>query len=178
MRIALTDLPERLRKRIIEAPCPIAGLQGGCWIWQGRYRNGYGIVDIGNDSPKSVHILAYELLVGPRILRLTFDHLCRVRACCQPLHLEQVTNKVNCLRGDSPPAINARKTHCKKGHEFTPSNTVMVQSFRKGKLSPQRVCRICSRAKTAKWNLVHKQVRVIKNGKRTKVYIRREVSSV
>lgn len=173
MRIALTDLPEHLRKRIIEASCPVAELQGNCWLWQGRYRNGYGLVDIGNDSPKSVHIVVYELLIEPRTLGLTFDHLCRVRACCQPLHLEQVTNKVNCLRGDSPPAINARKTHCKQGHEFTASNTMIVQSFRKGKLSPQRACRVCNRAKYFKNKRMYERIRVRKNGTDISIYLKR-----
>lgn len=53
---------------------------------------------------------------------LELDHLCRNRRCCRPDHLEPVTHKENVLRGMAPSAINARKTHCKRGHEFTAEN--------------------------------------------------------
>jgi hypothetical protein len=83
--------------------------------------------------------LVYELLVGPVGADLTLDHLCRNRACVNPDHLEPVTIAVNVLRGESPPARNARKTHCPQGHEYTPDNTYYNQ---KG----WRACATCSKA--------------------------------
>jgi hypothetical protein len=63
---------------------------------------------------------------------LVLDHLCRVRNCINPEHLEAVTAKVNTQRG-----IYATKTHCIKGHEYTPENTYTGR---------QRRCRICTLA--------------------------------
>lgn len=42
---------------------------------------------------------------------------------------------------------NVRKTHCKKGHGFTPENTYTVPTA----AGVQRKCRICSRASTRDW---------------------------
>jgi hypothetical protein len=48
--------------------------------------------------------------------KLTLDHLCRVRHCVNPSHLEIITRGENVLRGISIPAKNAVKTHCLNGH--------------------------------------------------------------
>lgn len=52
----------------------------------------------------------------------------RFQLCVRPAHLEAVTQKVNTLRGTSPAAIHAVKTHCIRGHEFTPENTYLRPS--------------------------------------------------
>jgi hypothetical protein len=83
--------------------------------------------------------VAYELAIGPIPEGLTIDHLCRNRGCVNPAHLEAVTNRTNLLRGDGIAALNARKTHCKRGHEFTPENTYV---WREG----TRACRACHTA--------------------------------
>jgi hypothetical protein len=70
---------------------------------------------------------------------LHIDHLCRNRACCNPAHLEAVTCKENILRSPIAVAtINAAKTHCIRGHEFSPENTIVTKT--------QRACRTCVRA--------------------------------
>lgn len=46
------------------------------------------------------------------------DHLCGVTLCVNPAHLEVVTHRTNILRGNSPQAANARKTHCPRGHPY------------------------------------------------------------
>ena len=98
----------------------------GCWLWTGTRttykREGYGRFN-GPDGLVLAHRFAYELLVGPIPEGLQIDHLCRVRLCVNPAHLEPVTHTENVLRGTGPTAINARKTHCNLGHEFTPENT-------------------------------------------------------
>ncbi|WP_425456790.1 HNH endonuclease [Aeromicrobium piscarium] len=66
----------------------------------------------------SLLIAGVELIPG-RVV----DHICRVRRCVNPEHLRQLTNRDNILAGVGATAINARKTHCKRGHEYTPENT-------------------------------------------------------
>lgn len=70
----------------------------GCWIWRGTPgANGYGRLSIGN-RPTYAHRAAYELHVGPIPAGLTIDHLCRVRMCVNPDHLEPVTRAENTRR--------------------------------------------------------------------------------
>ena len=109
-----------------------------CWPWQGSQTNGgYGHFSV-LDKEVMAHRWAYEEEVGPIPDGLTLDHLCRTRLCVNFRHLEPVTGKVNILRGNSPAAQNARKTHCKRGHGFTPANTYV---WRGG----ERKCRECMR---------------------------------
>jgi hypothetical protein len=82
------------------------------------------------------HRVSYEAFKGPIPDGLTIDHLCRNRACVNPEHLEPVTMRVNCLRGESPAAVHARKTHCPKGHEYSAENTYR----HKGN---HRMCKLC-----------------------------------
>lgn len=92
---------------------------GGCWRWTGKLTpNGYGTF-----YDFRAHRIAFTLVRGVVPAEKTLDHICRNRACVNPDHLEIVTNKVNILRGTSPTAINARRTHCKKGHEFDAVDT-------------------------------------------------------
>jgi hypothetical protein len=53
---------------------------------------------------------------------LHLDHLCGNRSCVRPDHLEPVTQRENTLRGGSFSAVNAKKTHCIRGHEFAGEN--------------------------------------------------------
>lgn len=115
----------------------------GCWEWLGtRNAKGYGMFSTGDPkAPRmmSAHRWSYRHWVGPlpagdRVL----DHICRNRPCCNPKHLRVVTWRTNALLGEGPTAINARKTHCVNGHEFTPDNT-------KPGANGSRVCRACHR---------------------------------
>jgi hypothetical protein len=95
-----------------------------CWAWTASTKgNGYGQVKHRDrKSPLFAHRAAYEMLVGEIPEGMTLDHLCKNTLCVNPDHLEVVTMKVNVLRSTSPTAINATKTHCVRGHEFTPEN--------------------------------------------------------
>jgi len=116
------------------------GKSAGCWEWLGFITlNGYGRTNFPGVKTRLAHRLVYELLVGPIPDGLTLDHLCRNRSCVNPAHLEPVTMKVNTLRGESFAAKNARKTHCKRGHEFTTANTYIIPS------TGSRQCRPCVR---------------------------------
>lgn len=112
----------------------------GCWDWLG-YRDSHGYPRL---SRVRVHRALFELLYGP-IGPLGLDHLCRNRGCINPDHLEPTTDRTNVLRGDGPAAVNARKTHCKKGHPFSPENTYTYH--RRDGRRPFRTCRICQRRK-------------------------------
>lgn len=115
-----------------------------CWPWLGsKDTSGYGTIMWGGRRV-GTHVLAYELVVGAVPEGLVIDHLCRNRACCNPAHLEPVTHRENVLRGRGPTAINARKTHCNHGHEFTPENTYLQQNGGRG-------CRECHRNITREW---------------------------
>ena len=138
----INHLPERLHRKIVEGPIDTyAG--SACWIWVGTTAgNGYGRVKIpGTKSTVSSHRLVFETLVGPIPPGLDLDHLCRVRACCNPAHLEPVTRAENLKRGVGSDVgkINRAKTHCPAGHPYDEENT---WRSKKG-----RHCRQCHREK-------------------------------
>jgi hypothetical protein len=90
----------------------------GCWLWTGVTSwSGYARLMI-RGKWKYVHRLAYEYFVGPIGEGLQVDHLCRVRRCVNPKHMEIVTNRDNGLRGVGLAAVNSRKTACPRGHPY------------------------------------------------------------
>lgn len=96
-----------------------------CWIWLGRKSaTGYGQFDIGNRTEQA-HRWAYKRYIGPIPDDLPLDHLCRNRACVNYERcLEPVTSWENTHRSPiAPAAVNARKTHCPKGHPYDATNT-------------------------------------------------------
>lgn len=90
----------------------------GCWLWRGRVSTGgYGRVFVAGRLV-GAHRYSYELHIGPIPAGLHIDHLCKVRRCVRPDHLEAVTAGTNVLRGTSPWAQNARKVECPRGHTY------------------------------------------------------------
>lgn len=84
---------ERLHEKIEPEPMT------GCWLWTGAVcSSGYGTIDIGQTT-RLAHRVSYELHRGPIPDGLTTDHLCRVRACVNPAHMEAVTVRENTVRG-------------------------------------------------------------------------------
>ena len=70
-----------------------------CWLWTGSLKvEGYGHFRADGGMWRA-HRWAYENGVGPIPAGLTLDHLCRVRACVRPSHLEPVTQGENNRRG-------------------------------------------------------------------------------
>lgn len=110
-----------------------------CWLYPGKLDPaGYGRTCINNRKLQA-HCLSYEHFVGKVPEGLELDHLCRNRACINPAHLEPVTAQVNVRRGMSFAAENAKKTHCPKGHAYSPENTRI-------NVNGSRECRTCCRA--------------------------------
>lgn len=109
-----------------------------CWLWNGpKNKSGYGYFSFGKQF-KRAHRLSYEEVRGEIPKGMVLDHICRIRNCVNPDHLRIVTNAENVLIGIGPTAINARKTHCPQGHEYTKENTYKAQSKDAG-----RNCIIC-----------------------------------
>jgi hypothetical protein len=113
----------------------------GCWIWQGAPNSeGYGRLKVGGKRVYA-HRWMYEQHRGLLPEGLTLDHLCRVRLCCNPAHLEAVTLAENKRRGESLNAKNARKGECVNGHPFTEANTYRRPD------TGARQCRACKRVR-------------------------------
>lgn len=110
---------------------------GPCWIWTAHHDpHGYGRFGIEGSTTMLAHRFAYGLLVGLIPIGYEIDHLCRVPACVNPAHLEPVQHRENLLRGVGPSAVHSRKTHCHRGHPFTPDNTYV-------RPDGSRLCRAC-----------------------------------
>jgi hypothetical protein len=110
--------------------------ENGCWFWvKALDRDGYAKFR-GPGGITRAHRFSFEYFVGPIPDGLTIDHLCRVRRCVYPGHLEAVPMGVNNQRGISPSALNARKEQCLRGHPFDESNTYRFPDGRRG-------CRAC-----------------------------------
>lgn len=115
-------------------------MTGDCVLWTGSIdTRGYGYVKADGRTYRA-HRLAYEEAHGEIPEGLVIDHLCRVRACVNPDHMEAVTQRVNVLRGESLQAQNARKTECIRGHAFDDENTLLTADGR-------RQCRTCTNAR-------------------------------
>lgn len=122
---------ERAFKKVVFDP-------SGCWLWTGGKSRGYGQIGIGNKRGKSAHRVMYESFRGAVPSGLELDHLCRVRACCNPFHLEAVSHAVNCQRGlpGGVILINANAIACKYGHPLSGDNLYIYPSGKRG-------CRQC-----------------------------------
>ena len=130
-------IEDRIREKVCVDP------ETGCHVWTGGLNSsGYGVI-WGRGTNLTCHRVAYELARGPIPDGLYLDHLCRNRACCNPAHLEAVTPRENVLRSPiAPPALNAAKDRCPRGHELSADN-LDSYSLRQGR----RACRECMRAR-------------------------------
>lgn len=94
----------------------IAPGRGNCWLWRrSKSPDGYGWASFKNRTYQA-HRLSYLLVVGPVPEGTHLDHLCRVRHCVNPEHLEPVSPAENLRRSEFTPA-GVKK--CVKGHELT-----------------------------------------------------------
>lgn len=122
---------------------------GDCWLWTaGKDRCGYGRFGVKGRN-RLAHRVVYELAVGQIPQGLTLDHRCKTRHCVNPGHLDPISLRENILRGDGVGVVNAARTHCAHGHEFTPENTYVARG--------KRHCRECGRRTTAAWHAKKRQ---------------------
>lgn len=140
MRAGLSNL-EKAMEYVSPEP------NSGCWLWTGGLSmpDGYGLVHVRlqERTPagkamfkrRHAHRVIYEEIIGPVPNGMELDHLCRVRCCVNPHHLEPVTHAENVKRGDSGKYLLER-TACPQGHEYTPENTYRDK---------KRHCRMCIR---------------------------------
>lgn len=113
-----------------------------CWEWKGSLdQQGYGLLWYKRRTER-IHRIMYAFFVKPiprGIENRKFgqvDHLCRNHACCNPEHLELVTQKINVLRGDGITARAAKQINCIHGHP--------LELTKNGK---RRWCRTCDYAR-------------------------------
>jgi hypothetical protein len=112
---------------------------GDCWVWSGPVlKGGYGKF-VAEKRDLLAHRWAYEFLRSEIPAGLHLDHLCRNRPCVNPWHLEPVTARVNLHRSGNYIGVNARKTHCIRGHAFDEANTYWSRN------NTHRHCRACVR---------------------------------
>lgn len=115
----------------------------GCWLWQkGKFPNGYAQIKISGRTSTGAHRVCYQEIKGEIPEGLVLDHLCRVKHCVNPDHLEAVTSKINVIRGFVG-KIQREKTHCMRGHKFIGYNTIKSSNG-------TRKCRTCHNARQRK----------------------------
>jgi len=114
-----------------------------CWLWQGKTYNGYAqIGTLDGKGSTTLQRFAFTLLVGPIPVLHEIDHLCGIRHCANPRHLEAVTPAENKRRASVKSRLAA---HCRNGHEWTEENTYHPKVG-------YRACKACQRVGQAKFN--------------------------
>ena len=94
------DAEQRFFNKVAPEP------NSGCWLWTGScIEDGYGQFWFEGTNVRA-HRWAYEFLVEPIPEGLQIDHLCRIRSCVNPSHMEVVTHQINLLRGHGTRAEN------------------------------------------------------------------------
>ncbi|MGV7585855.1 HNH endonuclease signature motif containing protein [Mycobacterium kansasii] len=139
--VDVRDLGRDLLAQIAFTVCWVPDLEPLCWTWSGAVQDrGYGYY---SDRATTVHKLAYMILRGPVGEGLTLDHLCRNKLCCNPAHLEPVTNAENIRRGAEARKRSAFTNLDDERNEYElyqdrAAAKVMEGIFRCGEVGPNR----------------------------------------
>lgn len=137
-------IPWRIWEKIYPEP------NTGCWLWGASLAGGgYGQVHYQRRTRRA-HQLVFEVLVNPVPVGFDLDHLCRVRWCVNPEHLEPVTRRVNLLRGVNLIWMTrANQTHCKNNHLLSANNVTYYKNA--------RYCRACHLEASRRYKIKMKQ---------------------
>lgn len=129
-------IQERFWSKVLVTENPL-----DCWAWTAQTSpDGYGRFQVASAS-KLAHRVAFEQVNGGIPAGLQLDHLCRNRACCNPNHLEPVTQRENISRGNSGlPQLS--RTHCPASHAYDAVNTYVYKG--------SRICKECTRDRVRK----------------------------
>lgn len=106
---SITSLPDRFWDKVDKTDT--------CWLWTAKTDDGYGRFGLGDGKQYLVHRLAFALLKEKIGENMQLDHLCNVRNCLNPDHLEQVTSKENTRRGLAK-VFNSDPNLCPRGHAY------------------------------------------------------------
>lgn len=131
-------LPKRFWAKVYPEP------NTGCWLWGAATQNGYGVYVVRHHVQRKPHRFLFEVVHGyvPAWPVGQIDHICRVRSCVNPQHLELVTAQENTARS------KAIITVCPQGHTYSDTNTYINERG-------QRSCRSCRREVSKKWRENH-----------------------
>jgi hypothetical protein len=135
--ISLSELPERIRSKIVPEP------NTACWLWTGCLdRKGYGSVN-GGRKGKSVlaHRFVFALANGP--FEGLLDHACDQKCCVNPGHLRIMSSGENTRR------YYAKQTHCANGHPLSGDNLYFENRLRK--------CKACHALYVRRWRARRKR---------------------
>lgn len=107
----MDKIPSQIRKKF-------RVVKSGCWLWiAAKNHYGYGVFNL-NQKVVLAHRFLFVLFKGDIPKGKELDHICRVRKCCNPNHLEPVTRQENLLRG----SLKTGQKKCKHGHPFRGKN--------------------------------------------------------
>jgi hypothetical protein len=112
----------------------------GCLIFTGTWQSrGYGMVNLGLGSGERLlaHRAAWEQAHGPVPEDMTIDHLCGVKACVNPDHMEIVSRVENTIRAH----LGVRWTRCHRGHDLTNPANLLIAVRKDGR--QHRQCAAC-----------------------------------
>lgn len=140
----INRIPKQDKSLIKRFNSKINKVESGCWEWTSAMNwKGYGRIHIKLSCNKYVgsqaHRISYIIYNGKIPKGLTVHHKCHNKKCVNPKHLELKTNNENRLEGNCWSAINARKTHCKNGHELLGENLYL--HYRDS--NKRRGCKMC-----------------------------------
>lgn len=139
----MKTLKDRLLEKMIPEP------NTGCWLWTGATNSqGYGQIRVDGVCHTASRV-SFECFNGQLAPGMEPDHICRVRSCINPGHMEAVTHAEN--RG------RALKEFCRNGHDLRITRIILPAGSG---------CKVCRYEATKRWR---------KNGhwdNRNKKYVR------
>jgi hypothetical protein len=120
-----------------------------CWEWTASLNSkGYGQFYFNGKTSGRAHRYSYTHYKGQIPPDKVVDHLCNNKKCVNPKHLALASNKENVLKGTGVTALNAKKTHCLRGHALIGENLRFIKNHDG---HTERRCVTCAKERTRKW---------------------------